>query len=95
MQFNKNKDIVTVNSSSLAFTIWKCNSDLNRVRIELDHNTSNRVFILENYTEAEIEAYREFKKAVRNGKALLVDIIEFNHIYSCLKQMVTDFKYNN
>lgn len=95
MQFNYKNNIVTINTSALAYTVLRNNVDLNRVHIEVDEVTGRRMFVLEDYTEDEKLSYFKYKDAIREGKELLVDIIEFNHIYSCLKQMVTDFKYNN
>ncbi|MBK1809155.1 hypothetical protein JHL18_00640 [Clostridium sp. YIM B02505] len=94
MQFNYKKDIVTINTSSLCFAICRCNSDLNRVHIEVDETTGRRMFVLENYSEDELKSYKKYISAVKNGSSVLVDIIEFNHIYSCLKQMVMEFKAN-
>lgn len=95
MQFNYKKDIVTCNTSALVFSVLRNNVDLNRVKVELDNETGRRMFVLENYSEEELETYKSYVQAVRCGTAIFVDIIEFNHIYSCLKQMVVEFKNNN
>jgi hypothetical protein len=95
MQFDYKKDIVTCNSSALCFAIAVNNVDINRVHIEIDNKTGKRMFVLENYSEEELEAYKSYVQAVRCGTSVLVDIVEFNHIYSCLKQMVMEFKNNN
>lgn len=95
MQFNYKKDVITVNTSSLCYMICKCNSDLNRVSIEIDNETGRRMFVLKDSSVDEFRAYKEYINTVKVGGSIFVDIIQFNHIYSCLKQMVRDFKYNN
>ncbi|WP_160678731.1 hypothetical protein [Clostridium sp. C8-1-8] len=94
MQFNYKKDIITCNSSALAFSVLRNNVDLNRVKVVLDNETGKRMFVLSDYSMEELEAYKHYVQAVKNGTAIQVDIIEFNHIYSCLKQMVMEFKYS-
>jgi hypothetical protein len=92
MQFNYKKDLVTVNTSSLCYAITVNNSDLNRVHIEIDDTTGKRMFVLTDYSEDELKSYKQYLSSVKNGTSILVDIIEFNHIYSCLKNMVVEFK---
>jgi hypothetical protein len=94
MQFNYKKDLVTVNTSSLAFSVLENNVDLNRVHIEVDEATGRRMFVLQDYSDNELKSYKQYICAVKNGTSIFIDIIEFNHIYSCLKQMVIEFKYS-
>lgn len=77
--------MITKNTSSVAYAVYKCGSDsINKINFY----KNNTGYLYYKIVDANmLSAISEFEEKIRENEEIVLDIIKYNHIYSQLKRL--------
>lgn len=81
--------IKTVNTGAIAYVLY--NVDV-QVSMEKDEITGMWLYCIPNTNETS-RLYGTWLKVLKNGEKLMIDIVQYNHIFSVLKRMAKEYRY--